>query len=124
MTTLVSPEAVLLETEATFAVIPADDGQMGILKNRAPVATRLTPGILKIETPGGVYRYFVGGGYAQLKANHLSVMAEEALPEEAVNADRVAAEESQLSQTDAGNAQAVKIAQLRINAMRKLMAGD
>ena len=124
MTTLVSPEAVLLETEANFAVIPADDGQMGILKNRAPVVTRLTPGILKIETPGGVYRYFVGGGYAQLKNNRLTVMAEEALPEEAINADRVAAEESRLSQTRADDLQAVKMVQLRISAMRNLLAGE
>ena len=123
-TKLVTPEAVMLETEANFAVIPADDGQMGILKNRAPVITRLTPGVLKIETPGGVYRYFVGGGYAQLKNNQLTVMAEEALPEEAINADRIAMEESRLTQTDAQDLVAVKMVQLRIGAMRKLMGGD
>ncbi len=114
----------MLQTEANFAVIPADDGQMGILKNQAPVVTRLNPGVLKIETPAGVYRYFVGGGYAQMKNNQLTVMAEEALPEETINADRVAIEEVRLTQINGQDAVAVKMMQLRIGAMRKLMGGD
>lgn len=114
----------MLETEANFAVIPADDGQMGILKNRAPVVTRLTPGVLKIETPSGVYRYFVGGGYAQLKNNQLTVLAEEALSEKAITADRMAIEESRLAQTNAQDVVAIKMVQLRIGAMRKLISGE
>ncbi len=124
LATLVTPEAVLLETHANFAVIPADDGQLGILKNRAPVVTRLTPGVLKIETPGGVYQYFVGGGYAKMQDNALTVLAEQALPEEAINAEKLSAEEARLSQTDSHNVVALKMAQARVAAMRKLLHSE
>jgi F0F1-type ATP synthase epsilon subunit len=47
---VVTPERVVLEAEARFAALPAHDGEIGILRDRAPLLVKLDVGRLRIET--------------------------------------------------------------------------
>jgi F-type H+-transporting ATPase subunit epsilon len=87
---LITPERVVLETDATFAVIPAHDGELGFQKDRAPLVCRLGAGLLRAETTGGPRALFVAGGFAQMVYNRLTVLTEVA--RELDQLDRAAAE--------------------------------
>lgn len=89
---VVTPERVVLETEARSVTLPAYDGQLGILAHRAPLLARLGAGRLTAETTSGEEVYFVDGGFAQMVDNRLTVLTEQASrPEEL---DRAAARRS------------------------------
>ena len=80
---IVTPEGAVLECEANFVALPAWDGEVGILRNRAPLLCRLGIGSLRIETPGDNHILFVDGGFAEMAANKLTVLTSAArLPEE------------------------------------------
>ncbi len=87
---VITPERAVLEAEATSAVFPAHDGEVGILPHRAPLLFKLGAGLLRIETPQGTERFFVDGGFAQMVANKLTILTEQARRPEDI--DRAAAE--------------------------------
>ena len=82
---LVTPERQVLDEEVTYASIPAWDGQIGLMHQRAPLLAKLGNGELKLELPGGTtQRFFIGGGFAQMKNDKLSVVTTEAIPEDQI----------------------------------------
>src|SRR6185295_17505419 len=58
---LITPEAIVLETTVSAAQIPAFDGLLGILDKRAPLLAKLATGVLRLTTNAGVPRYLVSG---------------------------------------------------------------
>lgn len=84
---VVTPERVVLETEARSVVLPAYDGQLGILAHRAPLLARLGAGRLSAETAEGEEVYFVDGGFAQMVDNRLTVLTEQASRPEELDRD-------------------------------------
>ena len=81
---VVSPEAVLFDGAASSVVVPAYDGLIGILPRHAPLLALLGKGELRITSTGsGVRRFTVGGGFVQVKANTVRIVAEEAADAEA-----------------------------------------
>ena len=89
---VITPERAVLETDATFAALPAHDGELGILRNRAPMLYRLGAGLLRADTPDGKRALFVAGGFAQMVDNRLTVLTETA--RELDQLDRGAAEKA------------------------------
>ncbi len=87
---VITPERAVLESEATFAAVPAHDGELGILHNRAPLLYRLGAGLLRLDTPSGKRALFVAGGFAQMVENRLTILTEVA--REVDQLDRAAAE--------------------------------
>ncbi len=77
---LVSPERSLASLEVTSVLIPGADGDMTAMPDHAPVITTLRPGILRIDGPAGQAEYLVSGGFAEINATSLSVLAEKAMP--------------------------------------------
>ncbi len=77
---VVTPEGAVLDTEARSAVFPASDGEVGVLPNRAPLLARLGIGVLKVTTNGGIQRFYVEGGFAQVIHNKLTLLTEYAVP--------------------------------------------
>ncbi|HEX8339821.1 MAG TPA: F0F1 ATP synthase subunit epsilon [Tepidisphaeraceae bacterium] len=76
---IVTPESQVLDQSATQVILPAHDGQMGILTDRAPVLVKLGKGHLSIDIEGGRRQTFaVRGGVAQMKDNVLTVATTEA----------------------------------------------
>ncbi len=75
---VVTPEAAVLDTEASFVALPAHDGEIGILRNRAPLLVKLDVGLLRAETAAGTTRLYVDGGFAEMIDNRLTVLTEDA----------------------------------------------
>lgn len=78
---LVSPERLLMDAEAGSVLVPGAEGDFVVLPNHAPVMTTLRPGVLSVfESGGSPLRIFVRGGFADVTAKGLVVLAEEAIP--------------------------------------------
>ena len=78
---LVSPERRLASVEATEVRIPGADGDLTAMANHAPTITTLRPGVLTVVHGGGSDAYVVSGGFAEITAAGVSVLAEQALPQ-------------------------------------------
>jgi F-type H+-transporting ATPase subunit epsilon len=77
---LVSPERLLASVEASEVQIPGADGDMTAMEGHAPTITTLRPGVLRVVHSGGTDEYVVSGGFAEITATGVSVLAEQALP--------------------------------------------
>ncbi len=75
---VLTPEAAVLDTEARFVALPAHDGEIGVLRNRAPLLIKLDVGLLRAETDEGTTRLYVDGGFAEMIDNRLTVLTEDA----------------------------------------------
>jgi len=75
--TLVTPEASVLDAQATYANLPAHDGQIGILPGRGAMLVKLGVGKCIIKTDDGqTHQYVLDGGFAQMDNNNLSLLCE------------------------------------------------
>ena len=78
---LVSPEQLLLSEQAEMITIPGREGDMGVMPGHAPLISTLRPGTITVTGgPNGEERFFVAGGFAEVTAEKLTVLAEEAVP--------------------------------------------
>ena len=72
---IVNPEKSFLSKEdVTEVVIPAFEGEMGILKDHISIISFLKPGIIKIFSKSGEDSYYVEDGIVEFKNNNLSVL--------------------------------------------------
>jgi len=84
---LVSPERRLASLAATEVQIPGAEGDLTAMEGHAPVLVGLRPGILRASGAEGAKSYVVTGGFAEISATGVSVLAELAVPvEEATTA--------------------------------------
>ncbi len=77
---LVSPERSLASLQASAVLIPGAEGDMTVMPDHAPLITTLRPGIVRVEGPEGTSEYVVTSGFAEIRADSLSVLAEKAIP--------------------------------------------
>ena len=78
---LVSPERLLLSRQVEMAVIPAAEGEMGVLPGHSPMIVALRGGIITVRENGQVTdRLFVAGGFAEVTPERCTVLADEATP--------------------------------------------
>lgn len=90
---IVTPEQQVLDESLAQAVVPAHDGLVGILTDRAPLLVKLGQGPLRVDlAAGGSRHYYVEGGVAQMKDNHLTVLTNEATPADEIDAEAARAE--------------------------------
>lgn len=76
---LVSPERRLASVKASEVQIPGADGDLTAMEGHAPTITTLRPGILKAVSSEGTKAYVVTGGFAEISATGVSVLAERAV---------------------------------------------
>jgi len=74
---VISPERVLFEGEATSVVAPAFDGEVGILTDHAPMMTLLGKGSLRLDGSSGK-RFEIEGGFLQVVSNTVRIVTEKA----------------------------------------------
>ena len=84
---LVSPAAKLASTEAEAVTIPGMEGDLTAMANHAPFLTTLRPGWVVVRDGSNETRYFVTGGFAEISDNTVSVLAEQATEDSAVDQD-------------------------------------
>jgi F-type H+-transporting ATPase subunit epsilon len=77
---LVSPERRLASFAATEVQIPGQMGDMTAMEGHAPTITSLRPGVLRVIGTEGTKSYVVTGGFAEISATSVSVLAELAVP--------------------------------------------
>lgn len=79
---LVSPERRLASVAATEVQIPGTDGDLTAMAGHAATITTLRPGVLKAVSAEGTKSFVVTGGFAEITADGVSVLAERAVPVE------------------------------------------
>jgi len=92
---LVSPERRLRSGSVHMVVVPGGAGDFGVLVGHAPLISTIRPGALAIYAEPGTTapeRIFVDGGFAEVGADGLTVLAERAVPVGEIDAVRVADE--------------------------------
>jgi F-type H+-transporting ATPase subunit epsilon len=77
---LVSPERLLLSTEADMVTVPGTEGYLGVMAGHAPLVTTLRAGMIDVQIDGHDDRYFIRGGFAEIGPAKITVLAEEAVP--------------------------------------------
>jgi F-type H+-transporting ATPase subunit epsilon len=87
---IVSAEGHIHSGEAQMVFAPAEMGDVGIAPRHAPLLTRLKPGTVRVQQPGGEeLEFFVGGGILEIQPYLVTVLADTAL--RAKDADEAAA---------------------------------
>jgi len=72
---IVNPEkSFLLKDDVTEVVIPAFEGEMGILKDHISIISFLKPGIIKIHSKTNEENYYIEDGIVEFKNNNLSIL--------------------------------------------------
>jgi len=90
---LVTPERMLFSEDAAQVLVPGFEGEFTVLPGHAPVISALRPGVLDAALADTrKVRVFVKGGLAEVDTGKLTVLAERAIPVEAIDTATVAAE--------------------------------
>ena len=72
---IVNPEkSFLIKEDVSEVVVPAFEGEMGILKDHISIISFLKPGAIKIISKSGEENYYVEDGIVEFKNNNLSVL--------------------------------------------------
>ncbi len=72
---IINPEkSFLSKDDVKEVIIPAFEGEMGILKDHISIISFLKPGIIKIHSKSGEEKYYVEDGIVEFKNNNLSIL--------------------------------------------------
>ncbi len=75
---IVTPEKKVLSETVDAVTVPTASGEVGILTNHAPLISSLKSGILSYSKGGAVEKMVVAGGFIEVSANNVSVLADTA----------------------------------------------
>ncbi len=112
---LVSPERLLLSRQVDMVTVPGTEGYMGVMAGHAPLVSTLRAGLIDMRDEGQDTRFYIRGGFAEINAGKITVLAEEAIPfgemEIALLDQRIAdAQEDEIAaKTDAERARAAQL---------------
>ena len=95
---VVTPERAVLDEAVDFVAMPMYDGELGVLPGRAPLIGRLGFGELRTIKAGHTNRYYIDGGFAQIRDNVVTILTSKAVKAEEINAQ---AAEQALASTQA-----------------------
>jgi F-type H+-transporting ATPase subunit epsilon len=88
---IVTPSALVYSDTIDSIVIPAVGGQVGILPGHIPILTLVDHGELRVIKDGKPFNLAVGGGFAQVSGDRVSVLADFAIEEEKIDEHAVEA---------------------------------
>lgn len=89
---IVTPEAKSFSGEVEGVVVPAVDGELGILPGHVGLMTQIEPGELRVMQAGQEIHLAVGGGFVEVVEDRVSVLTDMAVREDEI--DESAAEEA------------------------------
>ena len=112
---LVSPERLLFSEQVTAVVVPGSDGYFTVMANHAPLMSTIRPGVVEVTlADGGLQKLFVRGGFADVNGSKFTLLAEQAMPVEELNAEADVAD----ARTEAKK----HAAELKLNQLKELKA--
>ncbi len=85
---LVTPEKMAWSAPADFVVLPAYEGEMGVLPGHQPFLVQLVAGEVRVTAGGEVKHFAVSGGFAESKNNTVSLFAETAEDADQIDSER------------------------------------
>ena len=104
---LVSPEKLVFSGEVEQVDVPGAEGDFGVLAGHAPMVTTLRPGMLTVKAAGGEQKIVVLGGFAEVSAKGLTVLADTANSladfDRAVLAAQIGEMEQRVAKMEPGN---------------------
>jgi F-type H+-transporting ATPase subunit epsilon len=119
---LVSPERLLLSEEVESVVVPGSEGYFTVLARHAPLMSTLKPGLIEVRNlGGGTRKIFVRGGFADVNPSGLTILADQAIPLEELDAATLAQQvrDAEEDLADAGeDAAKRRTAETRLNELR------
>jgi F-type H+-transporting ATPase subunit epsilon len=120
---VVTPERALVDARADSVVLTLYDGELGVLPGRAPLVGRLGYGELRIRDGANTDRFFIDGGFAQVRNNVVTVLTPRARKVSEINVTKVEEElQAALAPTTTPEAQqAAYKAQQRARAQLRLV---
>ncbi len=123
---IVSPERLLLAQPVEMVVIPASEGDMGVLEGHAPAIVMLRGGIIALyENDRVTDQMYVAGGFAEITPERCTVLANEVLAPTDLSREegerRLAAAEEALAQVEASDVAAEEMALERVQSARALV---
>ena len=87
---IVNPDkSFLSKDDVTEVVVPAFEGEMGILKDHISIISFLKPGIITIQAKSGEEKYYVEDGIVEFKNNNLSVLTSSILNLKDIEKDKL-----------------------------------
>lgn len=100
---LVSPERLLMSEDVEQVDVPGAEGDFGVLAHHAPFISTMKPGMLSVRAGNVRREIFVRGGLAEVRADTLTVLAEQAIPVEEID-EAALAEEIRNAEEDVADA--------------------
>ncbi|MCL6429895.1 MAG: F0F1 ATP synthase subunit epsilon [Anaerolineae bacterium] len=88
---VVTIERLVYSGEADMVLAPGAEGQLGILPHHAPLVARLSPGELVIRREGAEEAFAIGGGFIEVLADRVVVLADTAEPAAEIDVRRAEA---------------------------------
>ena len=75
---IVSAEQAIFSGEAEMVIAPGEAGELGILPEHVPLLTRIKPGTVRIQQPGGAPEevIYVSGGMMEVQPDRVTVLAD------------------------------------------------
>jgi F-type H+-transporting ATPase subunit epsilon len=123
---IVSPEKLLLSRPVDMVVIPAAEGEMGVLAQHAPMILLLRGGTIRLYEGNAVTeQFYVAGGFAEITPERCTVLANEAIPvaevSRAEGEKRLAAAEAEYAAADKMDVAALDAAMDRMQSARAMI---
>jgi len=123
---IVSPEKLLLSRDVDMVVIPAAEGDMGVLEGHAPMLVTLRGGVVSLYEGDRVTdSLFVAGGFAEVTPERCTVLAGEAMPvnelERSEAEKRIRDADEALSQVDGADPVEEELALERVHSARAML---
>ena len=102
---IVTPEARVYSDTVDTVVIPTIEGEIGVLPGHLPLLSQVADGELRVTKGNNTEGLVVGDGFVQIQGDKVSILAEHAIEESAINEDAVekAMQRAQASINDAKN---------------------
>jgi F-type H+-transporting ATPase subunit epsilon len=89
---IVTPEKKVLTETVDAVTVPTASGEVGILTNHAPLISSLKPGILSYTKAGATEKMVIAGGFIEVSADNVSILADVAEKADEINIEAAKAE--------------------------------
>jgi F-type H+-transporting ATPase subunit epsilon len=116
---VVTPERTVLDEAAEFVAFTAEDGEIGIFPSRAPLVARLRGGELRIKVSGDTRRWFIDGGFAQIKDNVLTILTPRAQNRSDLSTERLMADLRKLQSEVPTTDEAIALKLKKLETLRR-----
>lgn len=117
---IVTPERKVYSNDIRFVVLPGSEGELGILPEHAPLVSALKIGQLRIQHEGKTIKVAVSGGFAEVRSNKVTVLANSAESADQIDLSRAEAAKERAEQRLASGGQDIDAARAEAALQRAI----